>query len=102
MDHQAIKLEDLPEEFRGIVEIIGIDVAMRLVALRGGETIYIPKPERLAAASRNRTIRSEFDGRNHRELARKYGLSLTWIREILACKDSGVKPQPVDSQLKLF
>ena len=85
LDH--ITPDDLPDDLRQIAELIGMDALMALSRQMGGNTIYFPRPERLAVAARNRAIRSEFDGGNHRDLARRYNLSVTWIRKILSCHE---------------
>ena len=102
MTDHPIQIEDLPATFREIAEAIGLSAAWRLMQVRGGERIYIPKTDCINAAARNRAIRAEFNGANIRELARKYGLTKTWVREILS--DAGIrsKSEPVGTQLKLF
>ena len=80
----AIRAEDLPAELAEIAEQIGLDALLRLVELRGGETLYLPKKERLAIAARDRAIVKAFNGHNCRELARKHGLTPRWVRIIVA------------------
>jgi len=48
----------------------------------GGLQIYIPLQSRYIKEK----IRREFDGRNHRQLAKKYGLSMRQIYRILGGK----------------
>lgn len=102
MTDPSIDINDLPATFREIAEAIGLPAAWRLMQVRGGEKIYIPKTDCINASVRNRAIRAEFNGANIRELARKYGLTETWVREILV--DAGIRSKsgPVDIQLKLF
>jgi Mor family transcriptional regulator len=45
-----------------------------------GQTIYIPARSR---EERNRQLRSEFNGRNHKELGKKYGVSQPQLYRIL-------------------
>jgi len=98
-----IRLEDLPPEFRTIAEEISLSAALRLVELRGGEGIYVPKPDQLCRAARDRAIRAEFDGNNYRELARKYGLTVVWIRTIVGGgKSSKTGVDIIDKQQSLF
>ena len=62
-----------------------------------------PKWEKVCRAARDRAIRAEFTGTNHRELARKYGLTVVWIRAILdqsPTRPTGV--DVVDKQIPLF
>ena len=81
-----IPLESLPDEYQIIAELFGVEGALRLAKHSGGMRIYIPKLDTLVREHRDARIRSEFTGFNHRELARKYGLSETWIREIIQHK----------------
>ena len=103
-----ITLDDLPDEARQIAEAIGIEALLALSAKLGGERVYIPLPERLAVAARNREIRAAFTGRNYRELAVKYGLTVRWIRAIVASEedrsgpDTDVDADSVYKQAKLF
>lgn len=102
MTEHPIQIEDLPASYREIAEEIGLWAAWRLMQIRGGEKIYIPKTDCIDAAVRNKAIRTEFNGANIRELARKYGLTETWIREILTETHIRSKSRPVCTQLKLF
>lgn len=99
-----IRLEDLPEECRQIAELIGLPALMELVRARGGEYIYLPKPESLQAAARNREIRKKFNGRNYRELAREHNLTVRWVRAIVdnGRRETDRPAAPVDIQLQLF
>ncbi|MDP8079929.1 Mor transcription activator family protein [Phocoenobacter skyensis] len=56
----------------------------------GGLNFYFPKKyaKDCQNAERDRLIRKEFNGKNHRELAVKYGISLHWIYKILKNKNS--------------
>ena len=81
-----IPLDDLPEEYQIVAELFGVDGALRLAKQSGGMRIYVPKFEKLIRARRDARIRAEFNGANHRELARKYDLTETWVREIVARK----------------
>ena len=81
LDH--VKIENLDEDQRKMVELVGLDGFKSLVRAFGGTTIYIPKAERLERAARDQKIREEFDGGKIRELAAKYGLTERWVRFIL-------------------
>ena len=103
IDQYNIQIDDLPPDFRDIAETIGMEPALKLVQARGGEGIYIPKADKVCRAARDRAIRSEFNGANHRELARKYGLTVVWIRSIVG--ESPSRPTGVDiidRQIPLF
>ncbi len=98
-----ITIDDLPDGFREVVDAIGMDNALLLAEKLGGAPIYIPTPKEIRRGPRNRAIRAEFNGQNHRELARKYDLSTSWIRVIVGPsgrRSCGV--DTVDNQLPLF
>lgn len=90
-----IPLESLPEEYQIIAELFGTEGALRLSKHSGGMRIYIPKLDTLVRNRRDAFIRAEFNGFNHRDLARKYELSESWIREV-------VQRRPQDAQADLF
>lgn len=50
----------------------------------GGGMIYIPQGARFERQQRDATIWREFNGRNHAELARRHGLTLSCVYDILA------------------
>lgn len=52
-------------------------------SLCGGETLYVGKVVTRDRAIRNERIRREFDGRNHRELARRFGVTRRTVYNIL-------------------
>lgn len=60
----AIRLSDLPQEYRDIAGDIGMENFLRLASLRGGQELYIPKRESLEREARDRDIRARFDGKN--------------------------------------
>jgi Mor family transcriptional regulator len=76
-------IEDLPEPYKTIANQIGIDASLMLAETYGGITVYFPKAERALQTIRNKRIVKEFNGGNITELAKKYNLTESWIREIL-------------------
>ncbi len=78
-----ITLEDLPESYRIIAQIIGLENAIRLSEHLGGLAYYFPKIDNLITKKRDEVIRKEFNGANRKDLARKYCLSEIWIRQIV-------------------
>ena len=91
MDRLAkeVRLDDLqatyPSAFE-IASVIGVDMFMKMVMASGGISLYIPKFENITAAARNRLIIQEFNNGNFAELARRYGLTETWVRDLVNCK----------------
>lgn len=58
-------------------------VAQEIAEDFGGEVIYIPKGMLLLLSKRDLAIWQEFNGKNHNELARKYGVSVPWVYKIV-------------------
>ena len=83
----SIELKDFSHGFRDVAEVIGIEDAILLAKKLGGMAFYVPKLDSLERATRDRSIRSEFDGSNYSVLAKKYNLTVSWIREIVHTKE---------------
>lgn len=64
-------------------EEIGSHIAKRMSAHWGGQNIYFPMNLSNKISQRDTQIYKEFNGTNHSELARKYGVSLQWIYKII-------------------
>lgn len=62
---------------------IGIELAQCIAENWGGEVIYIPKALLIALSERDLAIWQAFNGTNHRELARKYNVSMQWVYQIV-------------------
>jgi Mor family transcriptional regulator len=78
-----LTLEMLPEGlYKDIAEAIGTENFVKLAEVVGGATIYIPKPESLTRPVRDARIKEEFNGYNHPELAKKYGVTERWVRQV--------------------
>lgn len=80
---RAIRPEDIPSEFHDIVDTLGLEAFLRLAALCGGQSLYIPKMDSLERDGRDREIRARFDGGNYRALAAQFRLSERQIRKII-------------------
>lgn len=50
----------------------------------GGSLLYVPRGDAYDRRQRDAALWSEFDGRNHVELAHRYGLSLPAVYDSLA------------------
>ena len=83
-----IRVEDIPEEYRDIVDDLGLENFLKLCRLCGGQDLYVPKIESLMREGRNRDIRARFDGGNYRILARQFRLSERQIRTIINGKNT--------------
>lgn len=78
-----ILLEDIPEDYRDIVETIGMKAFIQLTQLCGGQDLYIPRLESLERGPRDRDIRARFDGHNYRALGIQFRLSERQVRKII-------------------
>lgn len=74
---------DVPEMLRKMAEQIGVEKFSEVVYNFGGLNIYFPKFENLTAPARNRLIIREFNGGNYDELALKYRVTESWVRQIV-------------------
>lgn len=93
-----LKIEMFPEGmYKDIAEAIGPESFYRLAEVVGGATIYIPKPDSLTRPVRDARIKEEFNGYNHLELAKKYGVTERWVRQI--CGDGHLEGQISMSEL---
>ncbi len=88
-------MEDISENYRPVVEIIGIEKFIELSDYARGDELYFPKVENIIAPARNRRIKKEWNGYNSKELADKYNLTIKQIGNIL-------KDEPMIGQMNLF
>lgn len=88
-----LTVEMLPDEgiYRQVAETIGVTNFYKLAELLGGATVYIPKPESILRPVRDAHIKAEFNGYNHPELAKKYGVTERWVRQL--CGDGKLEGQ---------
>ncbi len=64
-------------------EPLALDIIEAIRIKFSGETIHIPMTKTFDRAQRDKAVLAEFDGHNHRALARRYGLSLVRIYQII-------------------
>lgn len=93
---KELEIEELPAPYQPLARILGVELTIKLAQELGGMNVYLPKTDKLLQQLRDQKIRQEFDGGNHRELARRYQLSESRIRQILAEDGTNV------DQLRLF
>lgn len=88
---KGITADMLPGIYRQIAERIGVEPTLQVADLvQGTSSHYFPKLDDLMAEVRNKQIIAEFNGRNHRHLALKYGLTERWIYEIVKPKQDAM------------
>ena len=77
------KPEEFPRQYQELIRIIGLDATLALCREMGGDERYIPKTDLLEAYIQQERIRREWNGVNGRYLARKYKVSVRWIRKLM-------------------
>lgn len=90
-----ITKEMIPETYYTIADAIGIKNLIILSQTFGGSMLYIPKYDSLTKSIRDAKIKKEFNGANYRDLALKYNLSESTIRNI-------INSEVIDGQMTIF
>lgn len=89
---RELTLDMLPDGiYKEIAEAIGVENFYKLTKVVGGATIYLPKPDSVLRPVRDARIKAEFNGYNHPELAKKYGVTERWVRQL--CGDGKIEGQ---------
>ena len=90
----------LKQRHEEYVNLIGMENFILLCRAFGGTSIYIPKEEELLRKEKYCQIEKEFNGKNIKELARKYGISERTVYKVIKRKCK--KQQEIKGQIKLF
>lgn len=86
---KQVELEDLSEGVKDLVYVLGIDIFLEVIDHCGGGYIYLPSKSSIIRNTRNRLIKKDFiKGLTHIQIANKYNLSDTQIRNILKSKNN--------------
>ena len=97
-----LTLDDLEGEQRALAECLGLEAYRRLLLMYAGSTFTVRMPDKVTIPLRNKRIRSEFNGYNWGELARKYNLHEKTIRNIVSGEISRIRAEPMDGQASMF
>ncbi len=73
----------LPWHVAQMLDAIGFNATVDILKLFGGLNLHIPKLSSTFAYWRNKAIQEQFDGSNHRELAKEFGISEKYCKDIL-------------------
>lgn len=79
----ALKVDDLEEQYRAIARAVGLDGLKKLCDHFGGSSIYIPQKRKLVENRRETAIYREYDGTNIKQLAARYGVSESTVYNIV-------------------
>jgi Mor family transcriptional regulator len=78
-----LRPEDLPERYREMAGLVGVENTLRLADHYAKQNVYFIGLEDLIARKKKEYIFRNFDGANHKELARATGYSERWVYEVL-------------------
>ncbi|MGL5752708.1 MAG: Mor transcription activator family protein [Paraclostridium sp.] len=85
---KQVELEDLSEGVLDLVYVLGIDTFLEVINHCGGGYIYLPSKSSIVRNTRNRLIKKDFiKGLTHIQIANKYNISDTQVRNILKAKN---------------
>lgn len=91
---KELTVDMIPE---GIWKTVALEIGpvnlVKLLTIINGDDLYVPKPDRFLAPARDRIIKREFNGYNHDELARRFGLTTGYVRKLCG---SGGTPHQMD------
>lgn len=79
--------EDLAEPYKTFAKQAGTAAALILAEQLGGATHYLPKLDQAMRFHRDRMIRIHYNGYNAKELAKKYDVTDSWVRQLVAAND---------------
>lgn len=68
--------------YKEMIELVGIECALKIYGEYNGQQISFPARLYSSSYVKSKVI-EEFDGSNLKELAKKYGYTDRWIRQIL-------------------
>lgn len=69
------------ETYEDLVKALGQEVALKVCQILDGEKP--PKPSTITRSERNQRIKEAFNGKNLKEVARRFGLSPRHVRRVL-------------------
>ncbi len=89
-------LEALPGPLREAMEGWDSHRMAEYLERHQGQSIYLPRLDYLVREIKYQRIRDEFNGINHRDLARRYSLSLTQVYRVVAPDGPGSEMEQED------
>lgn len=78
-----IRIEELPEPYNEMAELIGIEATIKLAEYFAKQGIYFRSLDNLVSEKKKQYIIKYFNGANHRELARETGFSIQYVYQII-------------------
>lgn len=99
VDDIEIIYDNLSEDQKIVYDCIGGEAFMKLVQLVNGDSIYIPSADTVSRPVRNAKIIEEYNGYNHRALAKKFGINERTVREIVKDHVIEKRNKPLEGQV---
>ncbi len=97
-DLSLLTVEDFPEGFRDVVEVIGVEAAYKLCENFGGQPFYAPKIDSLVKRLRDESIKQDYrKGISINQLCQDYNLSFNQVRAI--CNLAYMRQGSIDDYL---
>lgn len=72
----------LGDPYEYLVELIGVENTIKIMNEFGGSQVHFPMKKNVVMSFMPEIIGREFDGYNYTELAKKYGISTSYIRKV--------------------
>ena len=67
-----------------LLECLDTESIYKLMMTYGGETIFVPKIDKVLKMERNEKIKNDFNaGLSQRQLVKKYGITARYLRKLL-------------------
>jgi Mor family transcriptional regulator len=82
-----IQVDDLPEKYRQMAELIGVDNVLKLAESYQGEQLYFSSLSKLITKKKKEYIKAKFTGNNHKDLSKETGFAVRFIYRILGRKE---------------
>lgn len=103
MEELDIRFEDLSNNAKELAETIGIEALIKLAAMFGGSSVYIPQLRAVTKKDVYRQMRTEYINNNasKKELAIKYGISISTVNRQLKGERKLRKPLDIEGQLRM-
>lgn len=80
---ENISLADIPDTYRPVASMTGIETFLSLCRYANGDELYFPMVKTIYRNARNRIIRERFNGYNQKELAQQYDISMHQVERIV-------------------
>ncbi|HBL49648.1 MAG TPA: hypothetical protein DD738_15715 [Ruminiclostridium sp.] len=80
----SLKEEEVPEEYKLLLQTVGLDAFKKLIILFGGVTLYINTPKTFVRTVRDKKVVDDYEkGLSYSEIAVKHNITDRWVREIV-------------------